>query len=85
LKPKLKPPGAKRLKLKCDILLSSSSSKFNVRRYTMEGGFTGTMRGSSSMIALEISSGGPVAAGAGAGGGGGGVGGGFGDGDDLVG
>ena len=51
----------------------------------MEGGFTGTMRGSSSMIALEISSGGPVAAGAGAGGGGGGVGGGFGDGDDLVG
>ena len=49
----------------------------------MEGGFTGTMRGSSSMIALEISSGGPVAAGAG--GGGGGVGGGFGDGDDLVG
>ena len=32
-KPKLKPPGAKRLKLKCDILLSTSAFNFNLRRY----------------------------------------------------
>ena len=31
--PKLKPPGTKRLKLKCDILLSSSGFKINLRRY----------------------------------------------------
>jgi len=34
MKPKLKPPGTKRLKLKCDILLSTSAFKFNLRRYT---------------------------------------------------
>jgi len=33
IKPKLKPPGTKRLKLKCDILLSTSAFKFNLRRY----------------------------------------------------
>ena len=33
MKPKLKPPGTKRLKLKCDILLSTSAFKFNLRRY----------------------------------------------------
>ena len=33
--PKLKPPGTKRLKLKCDVLLSTSAFKFNLRRYTM--------------------------------------------------
>jgi hypothetical protein len=33
IKPKLKPPGTKRLKLKCDILLSSFAFKFNLRRY----------------------------------------------------
>ena len=31
MKPKLKPPGTKRLKLKCDILLSSSAFKLNLR------------------------------------------------------
>ena len=34
IKPKLNPPGAKRLKLKCDIMLSTSGFKFNLRRYT---------------------------------------------------
>ena len=34
IKPKLKPPGTKRLKLKCDILLSTSAFKFNLRRHT---------------------------------------------------
>ena len=33
MKPKLKPPGNKRLKLKCDLLLSTSAFKFNLRRY----------------------------------------------------
>jgi hypothetical protein len=31
---KLKPPGTKRLKLKCDILLSTSAFKFNLRCYS---------------------------------------------------
>jgi len=34
MEPKLKPPGAKRLKLKCDILLSTSAFKFILRRYS---------------------------------------------------
>ena len=34
VKPTLKQPGTKRLKLKCDILLSTSSLKFNLRRHT---------------------------------------------------
>jgi len=34
MKPKLKPPGSKRLKLKWEILLSNSAFKFNLRRYT---------------------------------------------------
>jgi len=34
MKSKLKPPGIERLKLKCDILLSTSAFKFNMRRYT---------------------------------------------------
>ena len=32
--PKSKPPGSKRLKLKCDEVLSSFSNNFNLRRYT---------------------------------------------------
>jgi superfamily II DNA/RNA helicase len=35
MKPKLKQPGAKCLKLKYDILLSTSAFNFNLRRYTM--------------------------------------------------
>ena len=33
IKPKLKPPGTKRLKPKRDMLLSTSAVKFNLRRY----------------------------------------------------
>ena len=35
MKPNLKPPGTKRLNLKCDILLSTSAFNFNLRRYTV--------------------------------------------------
>jgi len=34
--PKLKPPGAQRLKLRCVTLPSNSAFKFNMRRYTKE-------------------------------------------------
>jgi hypothetical protein len=37
MKPKLKPPGTIRLKLQCDMLLSTSAFKFNLRRYIKEG------------------------------------------------
>ena len=33
IKPKLKPPGTKRLKLNCETLLSTSAFNFNLRRY----------------------------------------------------
>jgi hypothetical protein len=33
IKPKLKPPGTERLKLKCDTLLSNCAFIFNLRRY----------------------------------------------------
>jgi hypothetical protein len=36
MKPTLKAPGIKRLKLEYDELLSSFGFKFNMRRYTME-------------------------------------------------
>jgi len=36
MKPKLKPPGTKRLKLECDILVSTSAFKLNLRGYDME-------------------------------------------------
>jgi len=32
MNPKLTPPGTKRLKLKCDVLLSTSAFKSNLRR-----------------------------------------------------
>ena len=43
IKPKLKAPGTKRLKLKYDKLLSSSAFKFNLHRYIKErrGGVDG--------------------------------------------
>ena len=34
MKPKLKPPDTKPLKLKCNILLSTPAFKFNLRRYS---------------------------------------------------
>jgi len=36
IKPKLKPPGGKRLKPMCAILLSTSAFKINMRRYIEE-------------------------------------------------
>ena len=36
IKPKLKPPGSKRLKLKCDVLLSSFAFKITLCRYIEE-------------------------------------------------
>jgi hypothetical protein len=36
MKLKLKPPGTQRLKLKCDMLLSLSAFKFNLRRYKVD-------------------------------------------------
>ena len=33
IKPKLKPPGTKRLNLNCDVLLSTYSFNLNLRRY----------------------------------------------------
>ena len=33
IKPTLKAPGAERLKLKCDVLLSNDAFKFNMRHY----------------------------------------------------
>jgi len=33
MKPMLKPPGSKRLNLKCDTLLSTSAFNLNLRRY----------------------------------------------------
>ena len=35
IKPKLKAPGTKHLKLKCDELLSIFALKFDLRRYSM--------------------------------------------------
>jgi len=39
MKPKLKSPGSKRLKLKCDVLLSNFTFKFNLRRYDLKSPF----------------------------------------------
>ena len=45
MKPKLTPPGTQRLKLMCDMLLSTSAFKFNLRRYRT--GTRGARLGSS--------------------------------------
>jgi hypothetical protein len=39
MKLKLKAPGTKRLKLKCDVLLSTSAFKSNLHRYTLAAGY----------------------------------------------
>jgi hypothetical protein len=36
IRPTLKPTGTKRLKLNCDVLLSTSAFEFNLRRYSLE-------------------------------------------------
>jgi hypothetical protein len=37
MKPTVKPPGPKRLKVKCVVLLSASAFRFNMRRHTEAG------------------------------------------------
>ena len=37
IKPNLKPPGTKRLKLNLDILLSNYANKINLRHYALVG------------------------------------------------
>jgi hypothetical protein len=44
MKPTLKPPGTKRLKLKCDILLLASGFKLNLRRYSEADGIAAARR-----------------------------------------
>ena len=44
MKPTLKAPGSKRLKLQCDKLLSSFAFDFNWRRYTLEDSIVRGMR-----------------------------------------
>jgi len=43
MNPKLKPPGTKRLELKCDILLSNFGFKFNLRRYNKDDAIAATV------------------------------------------
>ena len=62
IQPKLKPPGSKRLKLKCDALLSTFAFKFNLRRY-----IKAIRKAARKQARAQMS-----AAGAGGGGGGGG-------------
>ena len=49
--PKLKPPATKRLKLKFDILLSTSAFKFNLRRYAKGFRVASGMTGSGAVVA----------------------------------
>ena len=49
MKPMLEPPATKRLKLNCDILLSTSAFKFNLRQYTP--GFTAAAARTTSRTA----------------------------------
>jgi len=47
MKPKLTPPGTNCLKLKCDMLLSNTAFKFNLRRYnqaTFDAGIQTVLR-----------------------------------------
>ena len=58
IKPKIKPPGTKRLKLKCDIPLSTSAFKFVLRRYTKAaaaaGGMTKAEKMAAAMAKIEL-------------------------------
>ena len=45
MKPKLKLPGIERMKLKCDILLSTAAFKFNLRRYKVASSRVGNTLG----------------------------------------
>jgi len=52
IKPKLKPLGTERLKLTCDVLLSTSAFKFNLRRYNKERVVRGQTLGSLLVVLL---------------------------------
>ena len=54
VKPKLKPPGTKHLIQNCDILLSTSAFKFNLRRYNEgdnESDTVGAVEGTAKKLA----------------------------------
>jgi len=53
MQPQLKPPGTKRFKLNCDILLSTSAFKLDLRRYNQSGGSTQTMQSSADFMDIE--------------------------------
>jgi hypothetical protein len=58
IKPKF-PPGTKRLKLKLDILLSTSAFKFNLRRYALGAlAFTGIIVGVGTAWFTPLATGG---------------------------
>jgi hypothetical protein len=54
MKPKLKAPGTKRLKLKCDVLLSTSAVNFNLRRYNAGSALAGLSRRRRYLAAAGI-------------------------------
>jgi len=53
MKPMVKPPGTERLKLKCDILLSTSAFKSNLRRYRAGSGESTSPRTTSGRSAAN--------------------------------
>jgi len=50
MKPMLKAPGTNRLRLKCDILLSTSAFKFKLRRYIKVGRDYGAVVAAQSSV-----------------------------------
>jgi hypothetical protein len=54
IKPTLKLPGTKRLKLKCDAPLSFFAFKFNLRRYTTAGAAAGAADGKVCYLLLRV-------------------------------
>jgi hypothetical protein len=52
IKPTLKAPGSERLKLNCDILLSTSAFSFNLRRYTVGGMMATAARARQGLTSL---------------------------------
>ena len=64
IKPTLKPPGTKRLKLKCDSMVSTSAFDFNLRHYIKEDDDGQTLRDAVACLCcsgtIEIIPGGPT-------------------------
>jgi len=55
MKPMLKPSATKRLKLKCDIMLSTSAFKFNLRRYNQAQQLATELRALGSITSKQLS------------------------------